>query len=188
MKGFMIRVFDIKAELSFEELTEAIRKSKVPGMVKITLAAYIMDMISLEYSQKKPGRAQVISRIERAKVLLNLIVRNMPSKSAEAGKAGKVAKTGKPKESGVRNLKYRDRRKKIMRQNLVKAYRLGLEVRRAMAKSDYTAAVSKMDEIKSISKKLPKSERIKLIESVSTIENEITSVNDKSTMNKGDGN
>jgi len=173
-RNFLREAFKVKTEATLEDLSELIKKTKLPGMLRIALAEYIKEIVQIGYSSTKVSKGEIISKIDQAKELLGLIVRNMPKEEMGAG-AGKGKEAGKAvKTKTIAN------KARVEGPGLAGVYKLGIEAKRAIVKGDIEAAQKIRAEIGKMYKWLRKSERDILERTLAELDNDLQK------MKKGD--
>ncbi len=168
-RRFLKEAFQIKTEPTLEDLSEMVRKSELPGMLRIALATYIKEIVKIGYSSTKVTREEAISNIDRARELLDLIVRNMPRKDdnlPEKGEKGK--KSGKAGHTAEKPGKI-----KKEEAGLAALYKLGIAARRDIVKGDLQAAVEIRKEMGKMYKWLKKPARERFSRTLDELDREI---------------
>jgi hypothetical protein len=156
-KGFLVEAFEVKGEKTYEELNEIVTSQKVPMMLKMTVQQFIKETIKEEYSAAVLTKAAVIYKINNTRTLFDMIVRAMPSEE----KIDEKKNEEKSKPAAV------------MRNPLIRIYRLGVEVKRSLARKRIEKAFRLEREMLDLYKSLPQDERMKAEEAVAEVEESI---------------
>ncbi|MFA4837715.1 MAG: hypothetical protein WC749_16820, partial [Dehalococcoidia bacterium] len=164
-KRFMMEAFEVKQEITYEELIELMRKEKMPALVRVTLEQHVLEIIKEEYSSAEISRGRVISKIDRTRELFDLMVREIKPRETETAMAGKKQKPGKAKESP--------------RKTIIKIYKLCVEAKRALLKRDADAAAKLEAELVSAYNSLPAEQRRGVEERVAQTLEEIRKAREK---------
>lgn len=156
-RKFLMIAFKVKEESTLEELSVIVRKTKLPAILRMALVTYIGEIAKMGYSKALIERKEIISHIDRAKELLDLIVRNIPKEEPIDGDKGKSKDKDKNKGKGRHDKK--SGKPALRRNALGELYRLGVSAKRELIKGDIDAALLTRKDMGKIYKKLKKHER-----------------------------